>query len=97
MFYFFSKTLWLLFQPSVILLLSSVGTLGWGILHRSGPATAVAAAALALLLVASFTPIGLWLLAPLEQRFAYTSSATPPFGIIAWVEVTQNASQPLYC
>ncbi len=83
MFYFFSKMFWLLFQPSVILVLSFAGALGLFLFHRSGPAIALAAATAALLLAASFAPLGAWLLAPLEQRFAYTNLTAAPFGIIA--------------
>jgi uncharacterized SAM-binding protein YcdF (DUF218 family) len=76
MFYYASKVLWVLVQPSNLLLLLMVGgALALSLRQRSLAAWLLYPAALALLII-GLLPVGLWLTLPLEHRFP--ALAEPP-------------------
>jgi uncharacterized SAM-binding protein YcdF (DUF218 family) len=76
MFYYASKVLWVLAQPSNLLLaLVAVGTLAL-LFRRPVLARSLLYAAALALLVTSVVPVGQWLLLPLENRFP--APADPP-------------------
>jgi uncharacterized SAM-binding protein YcdF (DUF218 family) len=84
MIYYVSKVFWLLAAPTSALVLISAIAAVWAALRGSKCAAWLAAAAAWVLVIAAFTPIGLVLTAPLENRFAFLppESQVPPDGII---------------
>ena len=85
MVYYVSKAFWLIAAPtSALVLISAIAAL-WAVLGNSKCAAWLAAAAACGLVIGAFTPIGVALLLPLEQRFIAFSpldSQAPPDGII---------------
>ncbi len=82
--YYVSKAFWLLAAPtSALILISAIAAL-WAVLGSSKCAAWLAAAAACVLVIGAFTPIGLALRVPLEDRFAFSPPDTqaPPDGII---------------
>jgi uncharacterized SAM-binding protein YcdF (DUF218 family) len=84
MFFPFAKIVWLLLQPSsalIIVLLAGLG-LTWTRFARAGRFIALLAALM--LLIAGLSPLGNWLILPLEERFSRTtlSPSEPPTGLI---------------
>ena len=84
MIYYVSKVFWLLAAPtSALVLISAIAAL-WAVLGSSKCAAWLAAAAACGLVIGAFTPIGLALTVPLENRFRVLAAgfASPPDGII---------------
>ena len=82
--YYVSKVFWLIAAPtSALILISAIAAL-WAVLGSSKCAAWLAAAAACGLVIGAFTPIGLALTVPLENRFAFSppDSQAPPDGII---------------
>jgi uncharacterized SAM-binding protein YcdF (DUF218 family) len=82
--YYVSKVFWLLAAPtSALVLIGAIAAL-WAVLGNSICAAWLAAAAAFGLVVGAFTPIGLALTAPLENRFPFSrpDPQLPPDGII---------------
>jgi uncharacterized SAM-binding protein YcdF (DUF218 family) len=82
--YYLSKVFWLLAAPtSALILITATATL-WAVLGSSKCAAWLAAAAACGLVIAAFTPIGLGLAVPLENRFPTSrpDPQVPPDGII---------------
>jgi uncharacterized SAM-binding protein YcdF (DUF218 family) len=82
--YYASKMFWLLAAPtSALILISAIAAL-WAVLGSSKCAAWVAAAAACVLAIGAFTPIGLALTVPLENRFPFSppDQQAPPVGII---------------
>jgi uncharacterized SAM-binding protein YcdF (DUF218 family) len=85
MIYYISKVFWLIAAPASALILVNVFATFWAVLDGSTFAAWLAAAAASGLVIAVFTPIGLALMVPLENRFALSSlseSQAAPDGII---------------
>jgi uncharacterized SAM-binding protein YcdF (DUF218 family) len=82
--YYLSKVFWLLAAPTSALVLISGTTALWAVLGSSKCAAWLAAAAACGLVIAAFTPIGLALAVPLENRFPFSrpDSQVPADGII---------------
>jgi uncharacterized SAM-binding protein YcdF (DUF218 family) len=82
--YYVSKVFWLLAAPTRALVLISGSTALWAVLGNSECAAWLAAAAACGLVIGAFTPIGLALTMPLENRFPFSRSGrqVPPDGII---------------
>jgi uncharacterized SAM-binding protein YcdF (DUF218 family) len=70
--YYISKAFWLLAAPTSALVLLSVGAALWALLGNSNCAAWLSAAAACGLVIGAFTPIGLALTAPLENRFPFS-------------------------
>jgi uncharacterized SAM-binding protein YcdF (DUF218 family) len=70
--YYLSKVFWLLAAPTSALVLISGTTTLWALLGSSKCAAWLAAAAACGLVIAAFTPIGLALAVPLENRFPFS-------------------------
>jgi uncharacterized SAM-binding protein YcdF (DUF218 family) len=82
--YYVSKVFWLLAAPtSALVLISAIAAL-WAVLGSSNCAAWLAAAAACGLVIGAFTPIGLALTVPLENRFPFSrpDPQSPPNGII---------------
>ena len=82
--YYVSKVFWLLAAPtSALVLISAIAAL-WAVLGSSKCAAWLAAAAACGLVIGAFTPIGLALTVPLENRFPFSPPdlQAPPDGII---------------
>jgi uncharacterized SAM-binding protein YcdF (DUF218 family) len=72
--YYVSKVFWLLAAPtSALVLISAIAAL-WAVLGSSNCAAWLAAAAACVLVIGAFTPIGLVLTVPLENRFPFSPS-----------------------
>jgi uncharacterized SAM-binding protein YcdF (DUF218 family) len=84
MIYYVSKVFWLIAAPSNVLVLISTIAALWAVLGRSKCAAWLAAAAACGLVIGAFTPIGLALTVPLENRFPFSppDPQAPPDGII---------------
>ena len=82
--YYVSKVFWLLAAPTSALVLISAITALWAVLGSSKCAAWLAAAAACGLVIGAFTPIGLALTVPLENRFPFSrpNPQVPPDGII---------------
>jgi uncharacterized SAM-binding protein YcdF (DUF218 family) len=82
--YYVSKVFWLLAAPTRALVLISAGATLWAVLSNSQWAAWLAAAAACGLIIGAFTPIGLALTVPLENRFPFLrpDRQVPPDGII---------------
>ena len=82
--YYVSKVFWLLAAPTSALVLISASTGLWAVLGSSICAAWLAAAATCGLVIGAFTPIGLVLTVPLENRFPFSrpNPQVPPDGII---------------
>jgi uncharacterized SAM-binding protein YcdF (DUF218 family) len=82
--YYVSKAFWLLAAPTSALILISAAAALWAALGNSQCAAWLAAAAACGLVIGAFTPIGLALAAPLENRFPFSrpDPQIPPEGII---------------
>ena len=70
--YYVSKVFWLLAAPTNALVLISAIAALWVVLRGSKCAAWLAAAAACVLVIGTFTPIGLALTVPLENRFAFS-------------------------
>jgi uncharacterized SAM-binding protein YcdF (DUF218 family) len=70
--YYVSKAFWLFAAPTSALILISAGASVWALLGSSTCATWLLAAAACGLVIGAFTPIGLALTVPLENRFSYS-------------------------
>jgi uncharacterized SAM-binding protein YcdF (DUF218 family) len=70
--YYVSKAFWLFAAPTSALVLISAGAAVWTLLASSNCAAWLAAAAACGLVIGAFTPIGLALTIPLENRFPYS-------------------------
>jgi uncharacterized SAM-binding protein YcdF (DUF218 family) len=85
MIYYISKLFWQIAAPTSALILINVVASFWAVVDESAFAGWLAAAAACGLVIAAFTPIGLALMVPLENRFALSSLSdfqTAPDGII---------------
>src|SRR5215831_16013086 len=85
MIYYVSKVFWLIAAPTSALVLISAITALWAVLGSSKCAAWLAAAATCGLIIGAFTPIGLALTVPLENRFPFLPLdhlQVPPDGII---------------
>jgi uncharacterized SAM-binding protein YcdF (DUF218 family) len=83
MFFVASKVLWFFLAPVNLLLVAALvgAALSGGRFARGG--RRIAMTAIALLLAIGVSPLGAWLIAPLEDRFPPPSASTPPpYGII---------------
>ena len=82
--YYVSKVFWLLAAPTSGLVLISASAALWAVLSNSNCAVWLAAAAACGLVIGAFTPIGLALTVPLENRFPFLQPdpQIPPDGII---------------
>jgi len=82
--YYLSKAFWLFAAPTSALVLISAGTAVWALLGSSNCAAWLSAAAAGGLVIGAFTPIGLALTIPLENRFPFLllDPQVPPDGII---------------
>jgi len=82
--YYVSKLFWLLAAPTSALVLISAGAALWAVLGNSNWAAWLAAATACGLVIAAFTPIGLALAVPLENRFplSWSDQQVRPDGII---------------
>ena len=82
--YYLSKVFWLLAAPTSALILIGGTTTLWAVLGSSKCAAWLAAAAACGLVIAAFTPIGLALAVPLENRFPFSrpDPQVPQDGII---------------
>jgi uncharacterized SAM-binding protein YcdF (DUF218 family) len=82
--YYVSKVFWLIAAPTSALILISAIAAVWAVLGRSKCAAWLAAVAACVLVIGAFTPIGIALTVPLENRFAFSppDSRAPPDGII---------------
>jgi uncharacterized SAM-binding protein YcdF (DUF218 family) len=82
--YYVSKVFWLLAAPTSALVLISASAALWAVLGHSNCAALLAAAATSGLVIGGFTPIGLALTVPLENRFPFSQPdpQVPPDGII---------------
>ena len=95
--YYISKVFWLLAAPtSGLVLISAIAAL-WGVLGNSKCAAWLAAAAASMLVIGAFTPVGLALTVPLEDRFALSvpDSQAPPYGIIFLAGAGSGAIEPV--
>jgi uncharacterized SAM-binding protein YcdF (DUF218 family) len=72
MIYYVSKWFWLIAAPTRALVLINAIAAFWAVLHGSTSAAWLAAAAASGLVIAAFTPIGVALMVPLENRFAFS-------------------------
>jgi uncharacterized SAM-binding protein YcdF (DUF218 family) len=83
-YYDVSKMFWLLAAPTNALVLISAIAALWAVLSGSNFAAGLAAAAACMLVIGTFTPVGLALRAPLENRFPVSPPdlQAPPDGII---------------
>ena len=83
-YYDVSKMFWLLAAPTNALVLISAIAALWAVLSGSKFAARLAAAAACMLVIGTFTPIGVALTGVLEYRFAFSrpDSQAPPDGII---------------
>ena len=81
---YLSKAFWLLAAPTSALILITGTTTLWAVLGSSKCAAWLAAAAACGLVIAAFTPIGLALAVPLENRFPFSrpDPQVPQDGII---------------
>jgi uncharacterized SAM-binding protein YcdF (DUF218 family) len=82
--YYVSKVFWLLAAPTSALVLISAITALWAVLGSSNCAAWLGVAAACGLVIGAFTPIGLALTVPLENRFPFSrpDPRRPPDGII---------------
>ena len=82
--YYVSKAFWLFAAPTSALVLISAGAAVWALLGSSKCAAWLAPAAACGLVIGVFTPIGLALAVPLENRFPFSrrDPQVPPDGII---------------
>jgi uncharacterized SAM-binding protein YcdF (DUF218 family) len=82
--YYVSKVFWLLAAPTSALVLISGSATLWAVLGNSKFAAWLAAAAAYGLVIGAFTPIGLALTVPLENRFPFSppDPQVSPDGII---------------
>jgi uncharacterized SAM-binding protein YcdF (DUF218 family) len=80
--YYLSKAFWSLAAPTSALILIGAGAALWAVLGDSKCAVWLAAAAAFGLLIGAFTPIGLALAVPLENRFPLSKMQVAPAGII---------------
>ena len=70
--YYLSKVFWLLAAPTSALILIGGTTTLWAVLGSSKCAAWLAAAAACGLVIAAFSPFGLALAVPLENRFPFS-------------------------
>lgn len=84
MFYVTSKIYWMVAAPTNFLILVTAIACVWAALRRSKVAASIAAVGACMLIVGAFTPVGLWLMQPLENRFPQRSPSalSAPDGII---------------
>ncbi len=82
--YYVSKVFWLIAAPTSALILISAIAAFWAVLRGSKCAAWLAAAMTCGLVIGAFTPIGLALTMPLENRFPFSppDAQAPPDGII---------------
>jgi len=81
LFFYFSKLVWFTVQPSSLIAILLLGGAVLAVFRRSWGAWLSGAAA-ALYLLSGFSPIGNWLILPLEQRFSRPELTAPVDGII---------------
>ena len=100
--YYVSKAFWLFAAPTSALVLISAGAAVWALLGSSTCAAWLSAAAACGLVIGAFTPIGLALTIPLENRFPFSplDPEVLPDGIIilagggrAAIDATSTLSQ----
>src|SRR6516162_6815686 len=91
--YYVSKAFWLFAAPTSALVLISAGAAVWAQLGSSTCAAWLSAAAACGLVIGAFTPIGLALTVPLENRFPFSGLdlQVPPDGIIMLAGITDEA------
>jgi uncharacterized SAM-binding protein YcdF (DUF218 family) len=104
MFYPISKVFWPLFAPSNVLILITAAAAVFALLLRSKLAAWLAAIGGCTLVIGGFTPIGYWLVQPLENRFPqWQADFQPPvdgvivlggtMGTIELLELSQDFPQ----
>jgi len=81
LFFYVSKLVWFVVQPSSLIALLLVGGLALAIWRRRWGLRLVALGAL-LYVIAGFSPLGHWLMMPLEERFPRPELTAPVDGII---------------
>jgi hypothetical protein len=83
MIYYVSKVFWRIAAPTNALVLIGAIVAFWAVLHSPSCVAWLAAAVACGLVIETFTPIGLALTVPLEDRFAFSApdSQAPPYGI----------------
>jgi uncharacterized SAM-binding protein YcdF (DUF218 family) len=84
MLYLISKAIWLVVAPTNALILITAAATLWAVLRVSKWAAWLAAAGACALLIGGFTPVGYWLMLPLENRFPQWEAGSQPIvdGII---------------
>jgi uncharacterized SAM-binding protein YcdF (DUF218 family) len=84
MFYPISKAIWLVAAPTNALILITAAATLWAVLRVSKWAAWLAAAGACALFIGGFTPVGYWLMLPLENRFPQWQAGSQPIvdGII---------------
>src|SRR5215472_15889916 len=80
--YYVSKAFWLFAAPTSALVLISAGAAVWALLNSSNCAAWLAATVACGLLIGAFTPLGLALTIPLENRFPYSPPDPQVDGVI---------------
>ncbi len=81
LFFYVSKLVWFVVQPSSLIALLLIGGLALAIWRRRWGLRLVALGAIGYV-VAGFSPLGHWLIMPLEDRFARPALSEPVDGII---------------
>jgi uncharacterized SAM-binding protein YcdF (DUF218 family) len=69
MFYLVSNLIWPLVAPSNAFILITAATTCWAVFWQSKLAAWLAVAGACALVIGGFTPVGYWLMLPLENRF----------------------------
>jgi uncharacterized SAM-binding protein YcdF (DUF218 family) len=84
MIYFISKALWIVTAPTNALILITVAAAFWTLIRKSKSAARLAVLSACGLAIGGFAPVGLWAMAPLENRFPEWESGlqAAPCGII---------------
>jgi uncharacterized SAM-binding protein YcdF (DUF218 family) len=83
MFYFISKIVWFFATPSNLLVVLALTGLGLGHTRFATIGYRLTAGAVVALLIAGLSPLGYWLILPLEDRFpTFADDHTPIVGIV---------------
>jgi uncharacterized SAM-binding protein YcdF (DUF218 family) len=82
MFFTLSKIFWFFLQPTNVLIMGGLVGLVLSLTRRPRGGRVLMAAALVGIAVAGFSPLGSWIILPLEERFALPDPAEEPDGIV---------------
>lgn len=84
MIYYVSKTFWMVAAPTNVLILITAAAAFWALIRNSKTAARLVVLSTCGLVIGGFTQVGLWAMAPLEDRFPDwdPNSQTTPYGII---------------